>query len=156
MCLGYFFQKPTQKYIPLQTISQHDSQSFRTENIGFYSQEDDEFLKKDEIKYVCLQKDHILLGDHESMKYDYIADMNIYDKNILIMRYFANFDIESRMLKVNDAITTVIIHFIDPVCNSFLSELMKYIKSYQKYDINDKSVKNFKSFLQLKDDLFAE
>ena len=145
MCLKYLFKKRTSKYIPLQNII-CEPITYNVKKLLYYKKSQKLGIHKKFINDITLLKDRILLGESESIKYDYIANFVKSSNNTLVINTFTDINIYSEELVVSDCITSIIIELDTPIAKRTITTCMDYITSYKKYNSFDTSVKNFKCF----------
>tara|TARA_R110002012_G_scaffold204534_1_gene374263 strand:+ start:244 stop:729 length:486 start_codon:yes stop_codon:yes gene_type:complete len=153
-CLKYIvetFHKPKEppgpKYIPLQSIICEPLEYNVTKCI--FSTHRLNAIKRDktqDISCITLSKDRILLGDNESLKYDYILNISRISPKIFRINIMGDINKHDGRLVVADGLLSIIIQLADKSSYEFINQLLMYITSYKKYNIFDKSVFGFKTY----------
>ena len=135
------------KYIPLQNII-CESLEFKINKCMFIGHTIRKIRKdrSDQITSISLAKDCILLGENESIKYDYIINISQYKSRIIRIHVFGDINIYDGQITPADNLSTIFIQFEDNITGQFISDILRYIRSYKKYNCFDKSVFKYKTY----------
>lgn len=155
-CLKYLIEKfkksfkvnePEVKYIPLQSII-CEPLEYDVKRCMFVSHKVARISinRSEKIKLLTLTKDCILFGEDESIKYDYILNIEIINSMCFKLNILGDINIHDVKMYPADNLASILIQLECKKTRHFIKHLMIYITSYKKYNSFDKSVFKFETF----------
>ena len=135
------------KYIPLQSII-CEPLEFKIKRCIFIGHTIRKVRKdkSEQITSVSLAKDCILLGESESIKYDYILNITKINSRVIRIHVFGDINIHDGKITPTDSLSTIIFELEENKTGQFIDDILRYIRSYKKYNNFDKSVFGFKTY----------
>jgi hypothetical protein len=135
------------KYIPLQSII-CEPLEFKIKRCIFIGHTIRKVRKdrSEQITNISLVKDCILLGESESIKYEYIRNITKINSRVIRLHIFGDINNYDGKITIRDSLSTIIFQFEEDKTGQFIDDILRYIRSYKKYNNFDKSVFGFKTY----------